>query len=267
MDEFNVAGIVLMLMLGLRHGLDPDHIALIDGMTLQAQQARPRMAPWVGFWFALGHGVVVTIVAMLIALGVAAFSMPTAIQRVADWVPVMLLFLVGTHNLLSLRRGEAGCTTSWRARLLPQSLRRSTHPVAIFFIGVMFATIFETITQAAAWGYIATQQGGVEAAFCIGAVFTVGMLITDTMDSRIMSRLLYQASPEAAMARRRMLSGVVVTLSYAIVFYSILTHFFPAATMVEHLYSGLGALMLAGSGVMLLLQGSHNKQASMEVNP
>ena len=29
----STSGLLLMLVLGLRHGLDPDHIACIDGLT------------------------------------------------------------------------------------------------------------------------------------------------------------------------------------------------------------------------------------------
>ncbi len=30
-----LSGILLMLMLGLRHGFDPDHIAIIDGVSVR----------------------------------------------------------------------------------------------------------------------------------------------------------------------------------------------------------------------------------------
>ena len=32
-EWLSVSGLVLMFALGLRHGLDPDHIACIDGLT------------------------------------------------------------------------------------------------------------------------------------------------------------------------------------------------------------------------------------------
>ena len=40
--SFDINGLVLMLVLGLRHGLDPDHIAVIDGMTLRHYKERKR---------------------------------------------------------------------------------------------------------------------------------------------------------------------------------------------------------------------------------
>ena len=32
-ELISYSGLVLMFVLGLRHGLDPDHIACIDGLT------------------------------------------------------------------------------------------------------------------------------------------------------------------------------------------------------------------------------------------
>ena len=46
-DLLSLSGLGLMLALGLRHGLDPDHIAVIDGLTIHALDQRPGMAPWV----------------------------------------------------------------------------------------------------------------------------------------------------------------------------------------------------------------------------
>lgn len=45
----------LFFLLGLRHGIEPDHIAAIDGLTLRAHDHRERHAPWTGTLFALGH--------------------------------------------------------------------------------------------------------------------------------------------------------------------------------------------------------------------
>jgi high-affinity nickel permease len=35
------AGLLLMLMLGLRHGFDPDHIAIIDGVAVRYTATKP----------------------------------------------------------------------------------------------------------------------------------------------------------------------------------------------------------------------------------
>src|ERR1700743_30348 len=56
---------------GLRHGVDPDHIAAIDNVTRKLMQEGKRPL-YAGFFFALGHSTVVVIASVLIALSVAA---------------------------------------------------------------------------------------------------------------------------------------------------------------------------------------------------
>ena len=55
-DLISFSGIMLMFVLGLRHGLDPDHIACIDGLTWRTldHDHNHRLAPWVGTLFAVG---------------------------------------------------------------------------------------------------------------------------------------------------------------------------------------------------------------------
>lgn len=244
MDSLSLSGISLMLLLGLRHGLDPDHIALIDGLTLRAHQQRPSMAPWVGAWFALGHGLVVTLIAVAVSLGAGRVDLPAAVTGIAEWVPVVLLFAVGTGNLRSLLRDAEYQPAGWRTRLIPSTLRSSTSPLGIFMIGAMFAAIFDTITQAAAWGYVATQQGGVTAALAIGLTFTVGMLVTDTLDARLLCRLLRDPRPEVARRRRRALGWVIVLMAYAVVFYALLSRLAPALELSDDAYTSTGFAMV-----------------------
>jgi high-affinity nickel permease len=61
----SASGLLLMLVLGLRHGLDPDHVACIDGLTWRAMQHGRHHSPWVGTLFAIGHGLLVTMVAVV----------------------------------------------------------------------------------------------------------------------------------------------------------------------------------------------------------
>ena len=58
--SFDYYGLSLIFLLGLRHGLDPDHIAIIDGISMRLTQQKNKLAPWVGTLFALGHGLVIT---------------------------------------------------------------------------------------------------------------------------------------------------------------------------------------------------------------
>jgi len=73
---------LLAVALGMRHGVDPDHLAAVDGLS------RVRPSPLNGALFALGHGGIVTLL---------AFPAASLLQRVdleALHLPVFLLLLV-----------------------------------------------------------------------------------------------------------------------------------------------------------------------------
>lgn len=180
----------LAFLLGLRHALDPDHIAVIDNIVFRTADARPRLAPWTGSFFAAGHSLSVGAVAIGVSLFASAFTIPQWIASVVDSAVIFLLIVVGSLNLAALLKRREYTPVGWRANLVPLRLRASTHPFAIVLIGIVFGLVFDTATQAAAWGAAATAKGGTIGAILIAAVFAAGMLFADTADSQIVARLL-----------------------------------------------------------------------------
>ena len=255
-DVVSVSALALMFVLGLRHGFDPDHIAMIDSMAYRSLETRPKMAPWIGTWFALGHGLAVTVIAVIfgaMAGGMAdAMPLPAALGALLEWLPVALLILVGTLNLRSLMQPAPYGAIGWKTRFVPQRLRNSSHPLAIFLVGIVFALVFDTATQAAAWGYAASVhsgavQAGIAMALLVGLVFTAGMVITDTLDGRLMVRMLRHLSGRSqAQAYRRKIGWIIVFLSYGIALYAIATHFYPALAMGETMLTLAGCALFAG---------------------
>ena len=246
--SFDINGLVLMLVLGLRHGLDPDHIAVIDGMTLRHYKDRPALAQWAGTLFALGHGLVVTFIAVIVATLSRHVSFPDWLNTVAEWLPVAFLMLVGIINLRNLLRPTHGHTIQgWRSYFLPKKLRETAHPWGIVLIGALFALVFDTTTQAAAWGLAAASSHGVGGALFIGLVFSVGMIATDTLDSRLLTALLHKTDGKKTMQQyRRFLGWLIVVMAFSVAFYSILTHFKPDLELSETAYTltGLGFFTL-----------------------
>jgi nickel/cobalt transporter (NiCoT) family protein len=241
-DPVSISSLSLVFVLGLRHGFDPDHIAIIDCMAYRSIQDRPAFASWIGTLFALGHGLTVTAIAVVLCAFTREVSLPESLSLMLSWVPVGLLILIGTLNLRDLLRADHYQPKGWKTHFIPKRLRDSSHPLAIFFIGVMFALVFDTATQAAAWGYAATTQGGVAMALMLGLAFTLGMLITDTMDGRLMVRLLQRLRHRnEALEYRRKIGWLIVLLSYGIALYSILKHFKPALEISETLTTIAGA--------------------------
>ena len=93
-------------------------------------------------------------------------------------------------NLKSLLSKNTYKAIGWRTKLIPKKLINSSSAFSIILIGILFATVFDTATQAAAWGYAASQQGGMIAAVLMGLIFSAGMIATDTIDGRILFSIL-----------------------------------------------------------------------------
>src|SRR5437588_9464053 len=91
---------------GLRHAVDPDHIAAIDNTTRKLMQDGKRPVA-VGFFFSLGHSTVVVLLSVLVA--VAAALVQTNLPQwkevggmIGTFVSAVFLYLIGFINLLVL---------------------------------------------------------------------------------------------------------------------------------------------------------------------
>lgn len=246
-ELLSFSGLVLMFVLGLRHGLDPDHIACIDGLTWRALNHEHGHAHWIGTLFAIGHGLLVTGIAVGVSKLTHTLSVPDTVVAVFGWIPTALLLVVGTLNLrLLLSRAAGYAPTGWKLKLIPQRLRNHSSPWAVIVIGVLFATVFDTATQASAWGYVASNKGGgVFAAFFAGLVFTLGMVITDTLDGRLICRVSRSTDGAAAGARyRRVLGWLIVAISYGVAAYNIVKAIVPQIELDEMAFSLAGAALI-----------------------
>lgn len=233
MDSFSLESTVLLFVLGLRHGLDPDHIALIDNITLKCVTEKYWYSRWVGSFFAIGHGLTVTLVSVLVS------SFSTQLQHIqslfayTEWVPVLLLFVVGCTNLHQLLKNRAEAPAS-RLALIPKKWKVQSKPLSIVLVGMLFAFVFDTTTQAAAWGHAASSPMDVTAAFLLGIIFTAGMLLSDTIDSSLLHALLKKGlSQRNLTSYRRKLGWTVVLLSFTVAGYQLLVAFKPVLQLPE----------------------------------
>ena len=230
----DTVGLALIFIMGLRHGLDPDHIAVIDGMSMQLHARKSKYAPWIGCLFALGHGIAITVVAGLVSLGVNSFHFSGRSMAWMEWIPVVLLLWVGSANMYSLLGGQHYHPAGWRTHLLPRKLRSSSRPVTVLLIGILFAMVLDTASQAVAWGYAACEKGGPAMALLLGAVFTLGMMITDTIDGLLLHQIIRKAAVHKNVWRyRRTLGWLIVLASFAIAGDKITTWFNPETTLSE----------------------------------
>jgi nickel/cobalt transporter (NiCoT) family protein len=224
--------ILFVFVLGLRHGLDADHLACIDGLTRYNWRMKSPHARWVGTLFSLGHGLVVTGVAVILGMFSKNFTFPAYFDTLTTWVSVISLFLIGTvniYNLLRTRPTEDFSLRGIKRRFLPRFVQETTRPFMIVLIGAMFAMAADTVSQTAVWTLAAGNSGG-HMSFILGLTFMLGMMLVDTIDSFIAFRMLIQ-SKKIGQSVSKAMGWAIVILAYSVSFYEALTYFYPEAEL------------------------------------
>jgi len=216
------SGLALFFVLGLRHGVEPDHIAAIDGMTLRALDRHEPHAPWTGSLFALGHGAAIAVLALGVSLLAATFTLPPLLLAITDWLPIVLLAVLGLWNLRVLLAPGLYRPASVRMRLMPAALRERTDLWSTVAVGLLFALVIDTFAHVSAWSVFATHRGGWWAGLLAGLLFSGGMLIASTASSQLLCRVLGTTRTDEATARfRRGVGWFVVVLSFAVVAHAV----------------------------------------------
>lgn len=205
-----VATAVLAWTLGLRHALDADHVAAIDTVTRKlVQEGRQPIAT--GFFFALGHSTVVTLIAMAVCLATAALTAHFgAMQRFgsvigtavsASYLVLLALFnlallMPALRNFRAVQRGEPLCATDLdltggglAARLLRPWLRLAGRSWHMYPAGFLFGLGFDTASEVALFSLAALElaQGAPLASVMVfPALFAAAMALVDTLDGNLM---------------------------------------------------------------------------------
>ena len=202
---------VLAYSLGLRHGLDPDHIAAIDNVTRKLMQEGRRPVA-VGFFFALGHSAVVMLAAIAIALVANAAAERFVQLRVIGGiigtsVSALFLFAIAVANIMvmrgvyralrQVRNGEEPRMQDldvllgqrgWLARIfrpLFGFVSRSWH---MFPIGLLFALGFDTASEISLFGLSAQASNGIStwSILVFPSLFAAAMTLIATADGILM---------------------------------------------------------------------------------
>ena len=203
---------LLAWVLGLRHAVDPDHIAAIDNVTRKLVQSGDRPVT-TGMWFAFGHSTVVIIACGLIALlaagvkdGLESFREIGSVIGVS--VSSAFLLAIGLVNLAIFigvwktfrevrrtgRYREEDLDTlmnrhGFLARFLRPLFRFVSKPWHMYPLGFLFGLGFDTATEIGLFAMAAATSGeGVSFAsvMVFPALFTAGMAIADAADGALM---------------------------------------------------------------------------------
>ena len=187
-------GAFAVFALGLRHGADPDHLAAIDNMTRNSIGRRPFLSRFVGTLFAGGHSLMVLAIAALVGyLGTRISADRDLIESIGTWISVVVLIAIAGMNLRQLAAGRT-TVAGVKTRLLPKALRDGSSPLLAIPVGLLFGFGFETSSQVATYALAFGVQSGVTSALLVGSMFCLGMIVTDTLDSVLVHRLVSDRS-------------------------------------------------------------------------
>jgi len=180
--------IAVIAALGMRHGVDPDHLSIIDGLS------RFHPSRWNGVFFALGHGVIVTVLAVGFGKLLAGY-----VEPYTAWI----LLLLGLANLWRL----------WRPKLHKHSNPPRMFRASPLLLGVLFGMGFETASQLSA-----ILLAGELNPWILGLVFSLGMILVDGTDGVLAARTqqLALTGHNRSLQSSRALGVLVVVVSFGI---------------------------------------------------
>ena len=204
----------LVFALGAKHGFDPDHLVAIDGLTRASARGGPGSAPRAvqvarsaGLYFSLGHGAIVTLVGLAVALYARDWDAPAWLEPLGATVSIAVLVFLGTMNLAMAWRASPGAVVTpvaLRGRWVSERLAGASHPAMIAAVGAAFALSFDTVSHAVVFSLSGATSAGWLFALALGFVFTAGMALTDALNGWWVARMVQRADRKAAEASRWM---------------------------------------------------------------
>jgi nickel/cobalt transporter (NiCoT) family protein len=247
----------LVFLLGMRHGLDADHLAAIDGLTRVSTRRSQAHARYCGALFSLGHGAVVLAIALMAGLLGSRWVPPNWFETLGGAISIGFLALIGLVNLRAVVKAPADMPVPMvgvRGRLVDRLLggtTRNSGAVAVMGVGSLFALSFDTLSQSALFAVMAVQFGGVAHALTLGLLFVLGMLVSDGANGWWISRLIDRTDRLAVVASR--------TMTLAVACVSLLVAAIGAARMASSRINGWleGRELLIGLSVVALIALSY----------
>ncbi len=203
---------IAAFVLGLRHGVDADHIVAIDNTTRKLMHEGDRPFT-VGTWFSLGHSTIVFGLTVALVLAAKAVVQSGSILQssgsiIGTTVSGTFLFLIGIVNALivlsvyrvfqNVRRGSFSESElngllenrGFLNRYFKGLFRIVRKPWQIYPIGILFGLGFDTASEillfaiAVSFGLTSGVTSSVPLwmVLILPAMFTLGMVLVDTTD-------------------------------------------------------------------------------------
>jgi high-affinity nickel-transport protein len=285
--SFLVISIPTMLMFGMRHALDVDHITAIDNLV-RLHNAKKR-ARYVGTGFSMGH-LISVLAEMLLIIYVIGNATGSKVDVLSLWggvIGAISLASIGAINIYSMKKwGKTG------SAIFAGKVSTRTGILGPFgsslVTGIVFGLGFDTATQISAitLSAVASAALGAQVALILAGFFAMGMIPIDTLDSVILRSAFHKIFDKKGFRYMSYaLSGAAVTIA-VLASYGIIT----SSQILPPLIGPVLAIVIIGTSFIYgittrnrrktlngnrgeeekrqqnELQDSHHKQTTVNIN-
>jgi len=199
MEGFEPMGIVVAVLLGLRHATDPDHLTAVSTLLLSEERGGARQAGLLGFAWGLGHAT--TIFGFGLPIVLFRAYLPDGIQRAAEAVIGLVIVALAVRLLIRWRRGyfhahshahgdlhhahphvhEGGAASHTRhAHAHPHAEGMGRSPLAAYGIGLVHGIGGSAMVGLLVVGAAANRMLGVVALILFAAATAVSMAVVSS---------------------------------------------------------------------------------------
>jgi high-affinity nickel-transport protein len=182
---FVAISIPTMIILGMRHGFDVDHITAIDNLVRLHNAV--KKSRWVGAGFSLGH--MISVLAEMIFI-IYVIGSITNIGNLAFWggvIGTVALGTIGAINIYAMKKWGRSGSAILATKILNRTGMLGTFGSALV-TGLVFGLGFDTATQISALtlSAVASATAGIQVSLILAGFFALGMIPVDTLDSVIL---------------------------------------------------------------------------------
>ncbi|MEJ0035144.1 MAG: hypothetical protein WDO68_03520 [Gammaproteobacteria bacterium] len=206
------ASATLAFTLGVRHALDADHLAAIDGVTRWNVGQRNKLAPYCGGLFSAGHSAIIVIAALVLSIFADQWRPPEWLTPVGVVISALTLLALSAANLRAMYLGRQNLEVAqWgpRARLFAPLLRAPSSS-RVMLLGALFALSFDALALATLFAMSVEASERTTGGVVLALTFALGMIAVGAANGMWVTRLLKHSRVTSRHAMR------VMTLAIAI---------------------------------------------------
>lgn len=188
-------GLLVAVLLGLRHATDPDHLTAVSTLVLSEERDGAREAGVLGFAWGLGHATTIFVFGLPIVL--FRTYLPEAVRRGAEAVIGVLIIALAVRLLVRWRRGY------FHAHSHTHGIVRHAHPHVHEHAAHRHEAAGHRHPHAEGLGRTPLAAYGIGLVHGIGGSAMVGLLVVGAAASRtlgVLALLLFAAGTAVSMA-------------------------------------------------------------------